>query len=40
MRYSKQRDEILKVVLTSCNHPTAKMVYEKVRYIIPNKRRI
>ena len=36
MRYSKQRDEILNVVLTSYNHPTAKMVYEKVRHIIPN----
>ena len=36
MRYSKQRDEILNIVLESCDHPTAKMVYEKARYIIPN----
>ena len=36
MRCSKQRDEILKIVLKSCEHPTARMVYEKVRYIIPN----
>ena len=36
MRYSKQRDEILNIVLKSYNHPTAKMVYEKAKFIIPN----
>lgn len=36
MRYSKQRDEILNIVLNSNEHPTARMVYEKARYIIPN----
>ena len=36
MRYSKQRDEILNIVLESCEHPTARMVYEKIKNIIPN----
>ena len=36
MRYSKQRDEILNIVLNSCDHPTARMVYEKARRTIPN----
>lgn len=36
MRYSKQRDEILKIVLSSYLHPTAKMVYDEARKIIPN----
>ena len=36
MRYSKQRDEILNVVLSSCNHPDAKEVYNMVKKKIPN----
>lgn len=36
MRYSKQNDEILKVVLESCNHPDAKEIYNLVKKKIPN----
>ena len=36
MRYSKQKDEVLKVVLDACNHPDAKEVYNLVKKKIPN----
>ena len=36
MKYSKQRDTILENVLSRCDHPTADMVYEDVRMILPN----
>lgn len=36
MRYSKQREEILKVIINSDDHPTAKVIYERVRKTIPN----
>lgn len=36
MRYSKQRDEILKIVLDSYDHPTVKTIYQKARKLIPN----
>ncbi|MEE0699373.1 MAG: transcriptional repressor [Bacilli bacterium] len=36
MRYSKQREEILKVVTQACDHPDALMIYERIRKIIPN----
>lgn len=36
MRYSKQREEILKVIINSDDHPTAKTIYERVRRTIPN----
>lgn len=36
MRYSKQKDEILKVVLSACNHPDAKEIYNLVKKKIPN----
>lgn len=36
MRYSKQKEEVLKMVLESCNHPDAKYIHEKVKKIIPN----
>ena len=36
MRYSKQREEILKVIINSDDHPTAKAIYERVRKTIPN----
>ena len=36
MRYSKQREVILEVVNHSFNHPTAEMVYDKVKEKIPN----
>lgn len=36
MRYSKQRDEVLNAVLNSTMHPTARMVYDDVKRIIPN----
>lgn len=35
MRYSKQRQEVLNVVIASNDHPTAKMVYERVKKVIP-----
>ncbi len=35
MRKSKQRDEILKFVKNSKEHPTADMVYENVKEFIP-----
>ncbi len=36
MRNSKQRETILKIVLASCDHPTAEMIYEKARLEINN----
>lgn len=36
MKYSLQRDLILKHVEESCDHPTADMVYERVRNELPN----
>ena len=36
MRSSKQRDEVLKVLKCSCDHPTADMIYERVKEKIPN----
>ncbi|MBR0536253.1 MAG: transcriptional repressor [Clostridia bacterium] len=36
MRSSKQRDAVLKVLRESCDHPTADMIYERVKEIIPN----
>ncbi len=36
MRYSKQKDEVLKIVLESCNHPDAKEIYNLVKKKIPN----
>ena len=34
-RYSKQREKILEAVKHSEEHPTAEMVYEKVRQVLP-----
>ncbi len=36
MKYSRQRDTILKNVLARGDHPTASMVYEDVQKAIPN----
>ena len=36
MRYSKQSEEVLSVVLNSNNHPDAKEIYELVKLKIPN----
>ena len=36
MNYSCQREKIAEFVLNSCEHPTAEMVYEKVRKELPN----
>ena len=36
MRYSKQREAILRVVNASNVHPTAEMVYREVKKEIPN----
>lgn len=36
MRYSKQNEEILNIVLSSSNHPDARYIYNKVREKIPN----
>ncbi|NOZ03180.1 MAG: transcriptional repressor [FCB group bacterium] len=36
MRYSKQREEILKIIRNTNVHPTADWVYEQVRKTIPN----
>lgn len=35
MKYSKQRELILQVVETSCDHPSAIQVYERVASILP-----
>ncbi len=36
MRYSKQREEILKVVQNSYDHPSAETIYNRVRKTIKN----
>lgn len=36
MRYSKQREEILKIVSEAEDHPTAMMVYDRVKKIMPH----
>ena len=36
MRSSKQRDAVLQVLQGSCDHPTADVIYERVKEIIPN----
>ena len=36
MRSSKQRDAVLQVLRNSCDHPTADMIFERVRQEIPN----
>lgn len=36
MRSSKQRDKILEVLRASCDHPTADVIYERVKESIPN----
>ena len=36
MKYSKQREEILKIVLDSTDHPNVNTIYERARKIIPN----
>lgn len=36
MKKSYQRDIIQKVVMDSCDHPTAEAIYGRVRDIIPN----
>ena len=36
MKKSYQRDIILKIVADSCDHPTAEMIYNRVKQIIPN----
>lgn len=36
MRSSKQRDAVLEVLRASCDHPTADMIFERVRVDIPN----
>lgn len=35
MRYSRQRECILRAVMESCEHPTANMVYESLRADLP-----
>lgn len=36
MRNTKQRDAVLKTVLDSSDHPSAEMIYGRVKEIIPN----
>jgi len=36
LKKSYQRDIILKVVMDSCDHPTAEVIYSRVRDIVPN----
>ena len=36
MRSSKQRDAVLEVLRASCDHPTADVIYERVKESIPN----
>ena len=36
MRYSKQRNNILKVLRTTESHPTAEWIFDRVRRAIPN----
>ena len=35
MRYSSQRDTVLKVVKAACDHPTADTIYSRVRAELP-----
>lgn len=36
MRSSRQRDAVLEVLRNSCDHPTADMIFERVKKEIPN----
>ncbi len=36
MRSSRQRDTVLEVLRSSCDHPTADVIFERVREQIPN----
>lgn len=36
MRNTKQRDEVLRIVLASCDHPTAESVYLRVKECMPS----
>ena len=36
MRSSKQRDAVLQVVKDACDHPTADVIYQRVKLQIPN----
>lgn len=36
MRSSRQRDAVLEVLQNSCDHPTADVIFERVREKIPN----
>ncbi len=36
MRYSKQKEEVLKTVQELCNHPDAKDIHKEVKKRIPN----
>ncbi len=36
MRSSRQRDAVLEVLRSSCDHPTADLIFERVREEIPN----
>lgn len=36
MRSSKQRDAVLEILRNSCDHPTADVIYERVKEQIPN----
>ncbi len=36
MRNSKQRDAVLEVLKNCCDHPTADVIYDRVREEIPN----
>lgn len=36
MRSSRQRDAVLEVLRASCDHPTADVIFERVRADIPN----
>ena len=36
MRSSRQRDAVLEVLQNSCDHPTADVIYERVKLQIPN----
>lgn len=36
MRSSKQRDAVLQVVKCACDHPTADVIFERVRCQMPN----
>lgn len=36
MKHSYQREAILKIVMDSCDHPTAEMIYNRSKETIPN----